>query len=390
MDLYTQKSLTALQPLYTTCNTTDDSLFNGNLGLVLLYYEWYRQTGQAEFLQKGEAVLSGVFYRLNHDSPGLAGPSLSRGGAGLAIVIQLLEELELSPVQSAGTLKELERYLFNAASYQLEHDLTDCLHGAFGIIHYFSRHRPGTPGNTYLNKLVRKACMKAIKDPAGYWFRNNMLHERKLDDINFSLSHGLSGMLLILLEAYPNTIHQSLTEEIVKKGIQFIRRHQLYVDTGNGEYSFYPLSVRENAAEIENRPRLGWCYGDLNEALLFYRAGKLFRDKKLTDLGDIVGMHSLMRKDEASTQVTDSHFCHGAAGLAQFYLTLYTESVNAHYQEGYKFWIGKTVEYLQRDIRRGNFQHKEHSLLEGPVGVSLVLLSSHCNTGTGWARLLLL
>lgn len=390
MDPAIQKGLNSLQPLYSRAAATDDSLFGGNLGLVLLYSEWYRQTGQLKYLRKTEEVLTGIFYRLNQDSPGLAGPSLSRGGAGLAIVLQLLEPLGLLTVPAAGAMKDLDRYLFQAANYQLDHDITDCLHGAFGIIHYFNRHPPGTPGNNYLNKLVHKACKRAIKSPAGYWFRNNMLQERQQDEINFSLSHGLSGMLLILLEAFPNTIHQALTEEVIKMGIRFIRRHQLYVDSGNGEYSFFPLSVREHATEIENRPRMGWCYGDLNQALLFYRAGKLFGDRTLTALGDIVGMHSLMRKDEMSTQVTDSHFCHGAAGLAQFYHSLYTESLLAPYQQGYQYWISKTMEYLQKDLELKNFQNKEHSLLEGPVGVSLVLLSSCKQTPADWARLLLL
>lgn len=372
------------------CVCTDDSLFGGNLGLVLLYYEWYRLSGKKEHFEAAARVLTAVIDRLNNDSPGLAGPSLSKGGAGLAFVITLLDNSGLITGKKEEMLAILDKYLFEAASYQLDQDFTDCLHGAFGIIHYFTQHKPGSTGNKYLNKLVSKACTKAVKEPSGYWFRNYMVREKKMDEINFSLSHGLSGMLLVLLAAYERANCKSRIEEVVKKGIQFICRHQLYVDTMNGEYSFYPLSIKEKATEIENRPRMGWCYGDLNEVLLFYRAGKIFNDPGLLKLADIIGLHSLMRKDEASTMVVDSHFCHGAAGLAQFYRCLYNESQNEKYQEGYQYWISRTIEFLHKDIAEGNFKNKEHSLLEGPVGVSLVLLSYLSDEESGWGRVLFL
>lgn len=375
MQINVQGGLKAIQSLLSADKSTDDSLFGGKLGLVLLYYEWYRQSGQAVYLQKGEKLLADIFNRLDQDEPGLTGSSFSSGGAGLAFVITLLEEQGLTDIGSSEALTALDQFLFKAAVYQLDHGFTDCLHGAFGIIHYFARHKKGTAGNIFLNELIVKVCSIVVKEPSGYWFRNCMLREKKMDEINFSISHGLSGMLLILLEAYPNTIYQIMIQEVVKKGIQFIRKHQLYVDTLNGEHSFYPLTINENASAIENRPRMAWCYGDLNEVLLFYRAGKLFCDQQLITLADIVGMHSLMRKDEVSTQVVDSHFCHGAAGLAQFYKCLHRESKNEKYLEGHQYWIKKTLEFLQADIVKGNFKNKEHSLLNGPVGVALVLLS---------------
>jgi lantibiotic modifying enzyme len=386
MEVLIQNGLADMQPLFTTNNTTDDSLFGGNLGLVLLYYEWHRLSGKKEYYEAAGKLLTAIIDRLNNDGPGLAGPSLSRGGAGLAFVIMLLDNSGLITGKEEDTLAVLDKYLFEAASYQLDHDFTDCLHGAFGIMHYFTRHRPGSTGNKYLNRLVRKACGIAVKEPSGYWFRNYMVREKKMDDINFSLSHGLSGMLLVMLAAYEHTKYKS----VVKKGIQFIRKHQLYVDTLNGEYSFYPFSVKENGTEIENRPRMAWCYGDLNQVLLFYRAGKLFGDAQLLKLADIIGLYSLMRKDEASTMITDSHFCHGAAGLAQFYRCLYNESQNEKYREGYQYWIGKTIEFLHKDIAKGNFQSKEHSLLEGPVGVSLVLLTYLSAKEPEWSRVLFL
>lgn len=375
MQINVQSGLKAIKPFLSAKKSSDDSLFGGNLGLVLLYYEWYRQTGKTSLLHKGEKLLSGILNRINKGKPGIAGSSFSTGGAGLAFVISLLEEQELTDLGTHEALAELDQFLFDAAMYQLDHGLNDCLHGAFGIIHYFTRQHKARGSNIFLDELIAKACSIVVKEPQGYWFHNDMPGQPTTGVINFSLSHGLSGMLLILLEAYTRTIHKKRIEEVVRKGIQFIRKHQLYVDSLNGEYSFYPLLVNEQGSIIENRPRMAWCYGDLNEVLLFYRAANLFHDQQLKNIAEIVGMHSLMRKDEASTQVSDSHFCHGAAGLAQFYKCLHRESGNEKYLGGYRFWIGKTLEYIHRDIANGRFTNKEHSLLEGPVGVALVLLS---------------
>lgn len=386
MKLLVQERLVQLQPFYSLNKTADDSLFGGNLGLVLLYLEWYRLTAEQVYLQKARALLEAIINGLDEGSPGLKGPSLSRGGAGLAMVIALCEKDRLISLESGKAKRILEQYLFETALVQLENDITDCLHGAFGIVHYFTLFGSAD----YLNELVEKACVCIVKDPAGSWFRNSMLGMKGQDEINFSLSHGQCGMLLVLLAAMRRCDRGELVEETVRDGIRFLAKHRLYVDTSNGEHSLYPLSMKENAAEILNLPRMGWCYGDLNAALLFYRAGKAFNDSAIIEMGDLAGLHSLNRKDEASTQVTDSHFCHGSAGLAQFYRCLYSETGNAKYRQAYLYWIRKTTAYAANDIQNGLYNNKEHSLLDGPVGVSLVLLSYLSGRYPAWSRVLFL
>lgn len=386
MKLLVQERLVQLQPIYTLNKTTDDSLFGGNLGLVLLYHEWYRQSGEQAYLEKGRALLQDIFYRLDQDGSGINGPSLSKGCTGLAMLLSFFEKDRLIAMETRGARKKLDEFLFEAAMAQLENDFTDCLHGAFGIIHYFTRYGP----KPYLNELVLKACSLVVKDPFGHWFPNAMLGIKGQNEINFSLSHGQCGMLLVLLAAINRSDHASLIEQTLREGIRFIAKHRLYVDSSNDEHSCYPLSIKENTTGIENLPRLGWCYGDLNAALLFYRAGKTFNDPSITQLGDIAGLHSVSRKDAASTQVTDSHFCHGSAGLAQFYKCLYNETGNTNYQDAYLYWIRKTTEFVRDDMNNGAFQQKEHSLLEGPVGVSLVLLAYLSGRYPAWSRILFL
>jgi lantibiotic modifying enzyme len=369
---------------------SNDTFLSGNLGLTYYYYTLYTVSEKDEHLTTGRTLLERVFYNLNTGDPGITGPSFSKGAAGLAYITNALVQDNLLDMDMEKEFADMDKFLFDEANAQIENDYIDCLHGAFSIIHYFAEREINTAANKYLNLLVEKVCSRAVKAPDGYWFRNYILQVTDLEEINFSLSHGLSGMLLILIKAYEKSARKDLIREMVIQGIRFISRHQLVIDSANEEYSFYPFSVKINATEIENRPRMAWCYGDLNQVLLFYRAGKLFGDQELVRLAELVGMHSLTRKNVNSTRVTDSHFCHGSSGLAQFYKVLYAESGNKKYLEGYEFWIEQTVLLLQKDMQKGLYKGKEHEFLEGLVGVAFTLLSYTSDKKLNWSKGLLL
>jgi lantibiotic biosynthesis protein len=128
----------------------------------------------------------------------------------------------------------------------------------------------------------------------------------------------------------------------------------------------------------------------LNETLLFYRAGKLLDDEELIRLANLTGLSSLMRKDEPSTQIRDSHFCHGSSGLAQFYKVLYQESGNEKYLEGYEYWIEQTILLLEKDMKKDIYIGKEYNFLDGLVGVAFVLLSYISFKPLNWSKALFL
>jgi lantibiotic modifying enzyme len=367
----------------------NDTFLSGNLGLVLYYYLLFEETGSKERKKKGAKLLENIFEKLNSGEPGIAGPLFSSGGAGLGIVLAFLEKNNWIAEAEKVDTKELDEFLFSSAVQLIENDVMDCLHGAFGILHYFSE-KPVNTKQQYIDPLIEKIYARVVKEPTGYWFKNYVLQDAKKQEINFSLSHGLAGMLLLLIKAYDHTKRKDLVQEILKNGIQFIRKHQLYVDFTNSEYSWYPFSIEINAQHIENRARMGWCYGDLGIALLFYRAGKLLNDKSITRSADITGMNCLMREKTESNAVYDSHFCHGSAGVAQFFLALHQESGNSKYLNGYEQWIEKTILFLKTDLENDLYKGKEQNLLDGLIGVSLVLLTYCSEKKTNWSKLLFL
>ena len=391
MQQIAQKQLDRLNRLLDVSASADDTLLRGRLGMIFYYYHLYKVTEIPALKHRTKAMLEQVFDNINAARPSLVGAALGTGGAGFGYIVNFMCREAFLELEVDNEFEELDKYLFNAASGLIEADNIDLLHGALGVIHYFSEREHTAPGsNDYLDALIEKICRKAVEEDGGYWYRNHLLKIDGKQMINFSLSHGLSGVLLVLLNAYERSSHKALIEKVVKGGIRFMLKHKIDVDFSRHEYSFFPLVIARNANEIYAANRMAWESGDLNEVLLFYRAARLFSDEALKRQADLIGMQSMMRRDEQSTHVDTAGFCTGAAGLAQYCKTLYRETGLDVYQEGYLYWIEKTILLLEEDLEKGRYTGKEQELLDGSLGIAFVLLSYVSNTDLHWSTVLLL
>jgi len=390
MRLIVQKQVEKIHQVLASGEGRNDGFLGGRLGLCFYYYHGYKVLEEKPLADRAGRLLDEVFDNLNSGNPRLAGSALSNGGAGLGYAINFLEKEGLIEFEVEKEFAGLDKYLFKTALSQIEEDCIDYLHGGMGAVLYFSERKPSVLIQHYLDTLVAKVCGRAVEEEAGTWFRNYMLKNQDKEDINFSLSHGLTGILLILIKAYERSTHKDLIRQVVANGVRFILRHKMDVDYDGDVYSFFPLIIRHGTKELFAPGRLAWCYGDLNEVLLLYRAGKLLDDKNMLKLADLMGTQTLLRKESKSTLVKDTHFCHGTAGLAQFYKTLFRESQVAAYADGYEYWIEQTVLLLDNDLEKGFYTGKECDYLEGLVGVAFTLLSYISDKELRWSESLLL
>lgn len=382
--------LNTLNRILQSISTTQNTFFSGRLGLLFYFYHVYLATGNNNFSQLGEKLLNGVFEDLNSGNPGLIGTAFSSGGAGLGYVVNALNKQGLITFDVDNEFDELDKYLFNTALSQISDDAIDYLHGALGVLHYFND-RDQTPViNVYVNTLVEKLCERAVYTDAGVWFRNYVIKPDKKNDINFGLAHGLTGILIILINAWPHMQNKDLVKNVVKEGVRFILHHKRDVDFSNEAYTTFPFSIKHEASKISAPNRLAWCYGDLSEVLLFYRSHRLLGDSQLTSLADMIGTQTLLRKTSKATLAEDSHFCHGTSGLAQFYKTLYLETGNPAYKMGYEYWIEQTVIMLDRDLEEGRWNGKEHNFVDGLLGTAFTLLAYVTEKELHWSKALLL
>jgi lantibiotic modifying enzyme len=385
-----RNQLNKLNEVFDATTGGNDSFMGGELGLIYYYFNAYNVTGEPRYKVKVEELLANVFVNIDSGYPRLIGTSFNAGGAGLGYVVNRLVAEGFISFDIEKEFAELDRYLFNTAMCQIEDDFIDFLHGALGTVHYFTERTPSPLINQYLDELIGKLCQRVHRKDGGCWFSNYVVNLEDKENINFGLSHGQSGFLLILINVWHRSSHKQLIEKIVTEGIRFIRKYKMDVDFSNDEYSSFPFIVQRGALEITAPNRLGWCYGDLNQVLLFYRAGKLFENQELVDLADVIGAQTLLRKSERATLVSDSCFCHGGAGLAELYRQLHTERNLPVYKEGHEYWIEQTLLLVQRDLDRGRYAGKEHALLDGLIGVAFSLLSYVAPDDLVWSKCLLL
>jgi lantibiotic biosynthesis protein len=320
----------------------------------------------------------------------LFGASFSSGGAGMGYVIKTLHNDGLLDMDLQDELSELDEYLFQSALAMIEQDGNlDYLHGAAGIIYYFSHRLPDDGSHEKATQLIKAFIKKKIVTPTGTWFSNYVLDKDDRTEINFSLSHGQTGFLLILMRAYDKGIRLPEIPEIVLSGINQALQFRLQPE---GEsLSFFPSTVKSNNPEqmlLSNR--LAWCYGDLNILLLLYEASAFLNSPVWKTMANEMGSAITQRVSEAETAVSDAHFCHGSAGLVQVYRRLFELSGLPEYKEASAYWLQKTLELLPKDLENGIYNEKQCNLLEGLVGISLTLATSLSEKPLNWGSLFLI
>jgi lantibiotic modifying enzyme len=364
------------------------TLLSGTPGLVLYYREQWLYTGNNEYAQKTVDLLYEVYESVNRDDALLYGSPLSSGVAGLAAVTILLMNDGLLGNEDIN-LNETDEFLFENARTMFQNQATDFLHGAFGIVHYFSQKPASEQTEKYIYALAETIQQTAIINHQHAWFLNqvNRLNENP-DDINLSLSHGLSGMLLVLMNVF--TKYPALTgiESIIHKGVSFLAKNRILRSPQDKDLTLYPFTISTDGSAFANN-RLAWCYGDLGPVLVFHQYAALFKNPQVYATANELGTYTSTRITDSETMISDTHFCHGTAGVLQIFHALAVQTGEIHYQRAKKYWYQQTVERLQQELNINRYKGMETDLLEGLVGVVLSLLSCKANKKAGWSNLLL-
>ena len=370
----------------------NDTLLGGRLGLALYYHALYEAFDKTSHAEKAMALLEQVFANLQKDSLQLFGNAFGGGAAGLGWVVTQFHQSGLVESDLQDDLAALDEYLYTTALEQILHqDKIDYLHGATGTIHYFTQRLPDKKIEQYLVNLVTALCNKAVQEEKGLWMKNWVVERKENTEINFSLSHGLCSFLVILVNAYQKGIRLPCITETVTRGIDFILHFQQEIEPAKKNWSFFPSTVNaQNQSEFFLSKRLAWCYGDFGPVLLLYKAAGIMDKPDWIDKANLFGTYTLTRKDPETTTTTETLFCHGTAGMAQFYKTFYQLSGIERYKEGQEYWIGQTIEWLPSELEKALYHGKECDLLEGLVGVNLGLLSFISDQPLSWSKAFLL
>lgn len=370
--------------------SNSDTFAGGQSGLTLYYYELYEATEKNEYKEKALALLTDVLQHFQQGEPKLIGSSFCSGAAGFAWVLQYLHKKQFIALDINAELADMDEYLFHSALSQMDNDLLDYLHGALGILHYFTFRMSDEKIRRYADTLIEKLNSKTVRDEKGLRFNSHISEGHEKETFNLGLSHGLSGILLILVNAWEYSEKKVIIEQMLEEGIRYLLHYRRDADYSTRRYNFFPFTVHKQTGEEMGNSRLAWCYGDLGEVLLLNRAGELLQQSNYTRLAQLIGLQTLMRKEQSATLVSDAHFCHGSSGLARFYRVLYDITGQQAYKTGSDYWIEQTLLYLEQEIPSGVYTNKEHDFLEGLLGVAFTLLSFTTEKKLTWSSSFLL
>lgn len=368
-----------------------DGLLSGNLGKVVYDLTLAKSTDNAQLYEEGLGLLLSIIDRIGRVD-GLRDFSLGAGLTGLGMTIDYLEKYRLvADYNFDELLEEIDHNVASNAIAQFDRHHTDFLYGVGGQLYYLAQRVEQRPEvEELLSPLIDKINEHKIDDEYGVRFWNTpyftMSEIDRHDSINFSLSHGLSGFLLVLLHIQESCPSFDL-KKIIKGGIEFILNHCSAFPTEESQ-NLFPASVNLRIPNKEYTQRLAWCYGDGNILLLLYTAAQVLGEEKYSKKADEIGKKVVCRRSSETTANTDSHFCHGTTGIACLYRTLFKLSGRLMYKEAYNYWLSVSHRYFNEDINGDKFSENVTPLLDGRLGAQLVLDTS--SSDTTWTHLFLL
>jgi lantibiotic biosynthesis protein len=368
----------------------NDTLFSGNLGRVLYFMYRYRTSDNLYFADLASNILGQVLENIR-DKKGRISftSSLSSGLTGLCFINMLLGEDDFMDLEMDKTFIQFDEIIFKKACQQIREGNLDYLHGALGSLYYFSfRVQKNENIAAYIFEMIDLIMEGTVIEPDGMYFKNTYINKMNdtPDSLNFGFAHGLSGVVMVLLKVYQTGIANDKVQKIINGFIEFTLSKYQETDFETKQFSHFPMTI-----EPENQGNygsfLGWCYGDLNQSIMFYQAGKILDRKDLTRIAENISETTLKRIQKKGAFMNNQFLCHGTSGLAQMYHSLEEISGNTLYQEGSQYWRNQTMNYLEKfDWELEN----SGGLLGGLEGLGLVLMSSQTNTKTLWDKLFLL
>ena len=210
------------------------------------------------------------------------------------------------------------------------------------------------------------------------------------------MAHGQCGLILTLLNIYEAGLLQEPIKELLAGMIKYILPFKRLPQPESGTYSYFPMGVNENLDRTDPKNiakynnRMGWCYGDLNIALTFYRAARILNLPDLSVLANEVGLDTCKRLTEENSGIENAHLCHGSASMVLFYDALAAENNLPEYNEARTFWFSYTQDYLDTELKDPESNGRAEQLLMGIPGTMLLLLSEELEEETSWKSLFLL
>ncbi len=361
-------------------------LYSGIAGVCLFLSQAYKYYDDERIFHK---INNHLDHSIELISKGNVDPSFSSGIAGWGWLLIFLEQQKLIESYELDFLDEIDSALKNSLSYFLQQGEIDQLNGAIGIGRYFLKR--GDPEAiesivSFLkdnNALQGKECAWRLGD-----FTN-----RSVKFFNYSLSHGITGILKFLLDCRSSNIVKENMDELIEGCVSFLLKGMRPIQNVGSifpnmieEGDYLNVNLRRKVIRNLRQSRLSWCYGDLGTFHTLAEYASTFNKSEIAEICHNGMMKNTLRKSDSQTQIVDPGFCHGSSGVAYMFYKYGIVNSNESFRETAIYWL---ISALNEGIKDdgidgykyliGNFENRDfyssRMLLEGTAGVALVYLS---------------
>jgi class I lanthipeptide synthase len=193
-------------------------------------------------------------------------------------------------------------------------------------------------------------------------------------------AHGMSGVVSFLGSvAGAGLACSARTHPLLSGCVRWLLRQRVAADGGGSDW------VRTG----HEPHRLSWCYGDPGIALALGVAAAATGSTAIERTTEEITAGVLARApDEAG--VLDATICHGAAGLAWFGSRVAGRTDHPAAHRMARYWTDRIAELRAAGpLRYGPDGVRDHSFLEGDLGVALAVLTAATGCRAAWEQLLL-
>jgi lantibiotic modifying enzyme len=379
----------------------DPSLGRGQAGLALLY-AWLARTRrmpQADALARrclDQAIEAATTQAMN--------VSLYGGFTGVAWAVELVDHL-LDPDaedRSEAVDDALVRLLSRADRWSAPFDLVV---GLTGLGVYALQRYPRPSAIECLSRVVERLGECAQHDEHGLYWRTPPTEILDEEDrkryasgrVDLGVAHGVAGPIALLGGICGAGLEQAAARPLLEGAVSWLLAHSVSTEAGQT----FPVWV---APGFEPSPaRCAWCYGDPGIAAALLMAARGVGDAAWEQSAVALACRAAERP-ASDARVVNACFCHGAAGLAHLYNRMYQATGEPTLGRAALYWLDRTLGFyrLARDCGgswvQGNSDPGQRELwtwsgielVDGAVGVALVLLAAATSVEPTWDRMFLI
>lgn len=385
------------ETLYNHDFEHNKSLFGGSTGQALYFSIIGNFLQKESYVDKSVQLFSDIidFYNRNENFLSKSNNvyTYCSGLAGLGVSLNFLVDKNFLDFEIDEFNENLSQILIEKAIIDLNRGNYDFLHGAIGIGLYLLEVKG--LDEIIINRFVEALDqIKLVDENQNIYWRESYRKDENKHIINFSLSHGMSSIIIFLARAYEKGYCKSKCQELSKRCVDLIISNLQDLE----EYGHHFPNILLDSKPIGGQ--LSWCYGEIGVALALRKFAKTFSYPLVEDLALKIFVHNAKKTVNDANRPLDGAICHGAAGLLMMFNRLDMYYDKEIFKSATQYWYQYMINFSKFEdgicgYKAFNGHTREYDmlsygLLEGVMGIDLVLTTYENKFEQDWDKMFLI